>query len=558
MAPPVSHDRGRGGSHGLTPTANPFTPKHQLVTKPEALDITFVTQKLPPIHRYAAIIGLCTVPEERAGMTDLGWHISDFLAFRALLCGPNPPQAQTWLSMCDIGSIVQDHPNRYFHGKDKRLVGAAATKVLDYHNDERVDNIQVETDGDMLKAMFIQAIRDKLSLIKRRRYPLVLIACGLTSLEQDIYFGEVDMGRRLTLSELRHSLGNALDGIQVIVITPSLFSAGWQISVSFGYAAPTPSRLTTIELLARQLGGLFAKGHVHHFFGWDCPALEGSGVDPDTMRRETFPGPALPPCELKQLITTLQTKIQSHLVGRLGAHPLDHSFSFYKADDEWEAVMGWRKESNDFKGLDWYERIWLKLPKAEGTEAQTIQGFEFLGNAFGGNMLSQLYHMKSLIQESYLAWPDHWASSFGKEIMKELERFKAQQTPNYVNCQEMFNVLEHRATTSVLADTVIRLFDLPAPSGQRCREWDQVKWKTEAPDTVKSCVVKKFGTVLGWIPGPNVPPGVNENSLSKLQRRLENGVTYIRASLSMKFSADDAAGKHASNMIDSCKCTYHP
>jgi hypothetical protein len=555
MSAPLTAVRGGGSSRGLAPTADPFTPKHHLETKPEALNVTFISQKLPLVHRWAAVIGLCTVPEGRASMTDLGWHISDFLAFRALICGPNPPAAQTWLSMCDIGSLVEAHPERYLHGKDKQMVGSAAKKGFDDNDIERVDNIQVETDADVLKEKFVKAVSEKVGTLKRLNYPLVLIACGMTSLEQDIYFGEVTKERRLTLTELRDSSGEALNEIEVIVITPALFSAGWQINVSFGRAPPASTRDKINELLARQFGGLFAKNHVQNFLGWNCPALDETRVDPAIRHGETFPGPALPSHELKQLITTLQNKIQSHLMGHLSAHPLDHSFSFSKDNDEWAAMMGCREASTYYEDLGWYEKKWLELPKSQGPES-TSQGFSFLGNAFGGNMFSQLNHIKFLIEESYLAWPDHWASNFGQETKKGFERFKMQQTPDYLDCHEIFNILEHRATTSTLADTVIRFFGLPAPNNQRCREWDQVKWKVEASDAARSCMVKEFGTVLGWIPGPNVPPGVNVNSLSKLQRRLESAGTYVRASLSDRFAADQDAGKHASRMIDSCKCTH--
>jgi len=555
MAVQLTAARSGDSFRGLAPTADPFTPKYHLETKPEALNVTFISQKLPRMHRWAAVIGLCAVPEERAGVTDLGWHISDFLAFRALLCGPNPPEAQAWLSMCDIGSLVEAHPERYFHGKDKQLVGSAAKKRFDNKNIERVDNIQVETDANMLKEKFVGEVSKKVEFLKRLKYPLVLIACGMTSLEQDIYFGEVTKDRRLALRELRDSLGEALNEIEVIVITPALFSAGWQISVSFGHAPPASTRGKINELLARQFGGLFAKIHVQNFLGWNCPALDEAKVDPAIRNGEMFPGPALPSRELKQLITLLQTKIQSHLMGHLSVHPLDHSFSFSKDNDEWAAIMGCRETSTYYEDLGWYEEKWLELPKSQGPES-TAQGFLFLGNAFGGNMFSQLNHIKFLIEESYLAWPDHWASNFGQETKKGFELFKMQQTPDYLDCHEIFNILEHRATTSTLADTVIRFFGLPAPNNQRCREWDQVKWKAEVSEAVRSCMVKEFGTLLAWTPGPNVPPGVNANSLSKLQRRLESAGTYVRASLSARFSADEDAGKHASRMIDSCKCTH--
>ena len=77
----------------------------------------------------------------------------DFLAFRTLLCGENPPKAQTWLSMCDIAALVKENPQKYAHGKGKRLVGSAASPAYCQGRSgvEREDDIQVEPAADKLK-----------------------------------------------------------------------------------------------------------------------------------------------------------------------------------------------------------------------------------------------------------------------------------------------------------------------------------------------------------------------------------------------------------------------
>ncbi|KAI3320829.1 hypothetical protein HD806DRAFT_218797 [Xylariaceae sp. AK1471] len=548
-------DRAGGGSQRFfTATAIEFTPK-RIEAKAEVLSSSFITQTIPRVHRYAGIIGLCTVPEERAGMNDLGWHIADFLAFRALLCGENPPKAQTWLSQCDIAALVEANPERYVHGKDKRLVGFAAKAAM-YQSSkglvERKDNIQVETSAEILKDKLVTAIKEKMTILKKQKYPLVLIICGMTSLEQDIYFGKLDIDHRCTLSNLRSTLGDDINHVETIVVTPSLFSAGWQMNTAFGRPPSASVRANRAEFLARQFGGLFAKDLVENFLGWECPVLDVDKVDPSIRIGERFPGPAWPSDEVKALISKLQVQIHSYLIGQLSAYNMNHSFSFDNANDEWSALIAQREKPLDYRALDWYEGKWNKLQSAQSVES-TDDGLAFLGNAFGGTKMSQVNHIRYLIEESYLAWPDHWASNFGHETKKDIERFLNQERPEDLDCHEIFNVLEHRATTSTLADVIIQYFDLPMPHNQRCRDWDYLRWKEELPEADRSSLIKYFGTVLAYVPGPNVPPGVNPNHLSKLQRRLENAANYVRASLGIRFLTSKDSSKVAIDNIHNCK-----
>ncbi|KAF2968542.1 hypothetical protein GQX73_g5015 [Xylaria multiplex] len=553
MAPTPSYiPNGHGRQPPFTPTALEFTPK-AIEAKQDVLNSCFITQTIPNVHRYAGIIGLCTVPEEKAGMDDLGWHIADFLAFRALLCGNNNPRAQSWLALCDIPTLVEGNPDCYVHGKDRRLVGPAARpkrRETSTGLAEREDNIQVETSPKALKEKFVTQVKAKMEVVKRYEYPLLIIICGLTSLEQDIYFGKLDIDHRYTLKDLRCDLGDGIDHIEATVITPSLFSAGWQVNTSFGRLGSAEVRGNWSDFLARQFGGLFAQNIVRDFLGWKCPVLDESKVDDSRVKRERFPGPACPSDEVKILISELKIKIQSYLLGGLSAYPMDHSFSFDKSKDEWKIMIGHRERPLDYQSLDWYERKWAELSLAQTLET-TGECLAFLGNAFGGTRTSQLNHIAYLIEESYLAWPDHWASNFGQETKKDFDHFMSIQRPDNLDCHEIFNVLEHRARTSILADTIVQYFDLPLPRNERCRDCDNLKWKQALSETDRSSLLKYFGTVLVSVPGPNVPPGVNPNNLSKLQRRLESGAGYVRASLGIRLLTSKASSEAAIDRIES-------
>ncbi|GAP88051.1 putative serologically defined colon cancer antigen 1 protein [Rosellinia necatrix] len=536
----------------LTPTAAEFTPKMN-EAKEEVLEASFITQTVPNAHRYAGIVALCTIPEDRADMNDLGWHVADFLAFRALLCGDNHPRAQTWLTHCDIHALVQSDPQRYVHGGDRRVVGSAAGPAQRQGpgiSIEREDNIQVETSAEALKEKFITAVKEKLGVAKKMNYPLLLIVCGLTSPEQDIYFGKLDTDHRYTMNDFRRDLGDGINDVQAVVVTPSLFSAGWQTNVSFGRLSSTEVRGNRFEFLARQLGGVFAKDLVRSFLGWECPILDEGKINPLVRETERFPGPAWPSDEVKALISQLQMKLQSYLMGGMSRFHMDHSFSFDKSTDEWAVLIGPRDKSLGYRALDSYAQKWAKLPYTQSPEPAE-RGLKFLGNAFGGTRTSQLNHIRYLIEESYLAWPDHWESNFGQETKNDLERFMNMGQPDDLDCHKVFNVLEHRTRTSTLADIVVRYFDLPIPHNQRSRDWDYLKWKQELSEADRSSLIKYFSGVFDGVPGPNMPPGVNFDDFNRLQRRLESGTSYVRAALGIRFLTSKDASKMAIGRIES-------
>ncbi|CAJ2504083.1 Uu.00g114770.m01.CDS01 [Anthostomella pinea] len=566
----------------LAATAREFAPAPTITVANEVLDATFVTQALPDIHPDSGIVGLCAVPSDRAGMEDMGWHIADFLAFRTLLNGKNHPKAQTWLSQSDIAGLVREHPERYVHGKDRRVVGPASeTATIKQKNGDvdREDNTRVVSSIEQLKAAFLAAIREKAAIVKKHKYPLVIIVCGLTSLEQDIFFEksstddtetgpenddgqengaeqdiksergsltgqggqgghDVEAATRCTNSEIRNEAG---EDIEAILITPALFSAGWQVNASFCRSPATATHADRTDFLARQFGGIFAKVLVEQFLGWKCPMLDAEKVD---QADEGFPGPAKPSEEVRTRIDNLKTKVQSYLVGRFSTHHQDHSFSFDIEKDDWAMLIGERKHAS----LDTIKERWEKVESLGATQSNQ-DNLAFLGTAFGGTRSSQLNHIKHLIKESFEAWPGYWATGFGQNAKRIFEKFMNTVAPEILDCHEIFNVLEHRATTSVLADMIVQYLNLHKPNEDRCRDWNFLRWKDVTSSADQYFLLGLFQGIVSNIPGPNVPPGINPNHLSKIQRRLESYANYVCASLCLRYLGDVKGANTAVKLI---------
>ncbi|KAI1473844.1 hypothetical protein F4774DRAFT_423848 [Daldinia eschscholtzii] len=515
------------GSTGrtLTPSAPTFIPV-DIKASNEVLDATFVTHTIPDISPDSGVVGLCAVPHERAGKHDLGWHIADFLAFKALLCGETHPKAQTWLSQCDIASMVKDNPDDYAHGEDRRLVSvaAAASSYTDGYRNllKRDDDIKVEPSAEKLMEDFLATLAQKSKIAKENGLPLIIVICGLTTAEQDVFFGETDPRIRLTSGKMREVLE---DHTEVTIITPALFSAGWLINPSFCESPARKVCAYRTDFLARQFGAIFAKDLVDHFLSWSCPYIDWDQLGNDE-KDGTYPGPAKLSKEQQDAIEAFKVKIHNVLAGRLSSGHTNHSFNFEVGNDDWQKLVGPRKH----KSLSYFKQKWEKLGVSTGATTNEPR-LEFLGSAFGGNKASQERHIKHIVYDSFAAWPGYWALPFGRSARAAFHMFIGNENPDYRDCHEIFNIMEHRSTSAVVADMALKYFGIPRPYEERCRDWDELKWINESTDTTHLAVNRLFGEVSQYIPEVNVPPGVNPNPLSVIQRRLEVPASYLSVAI---------------------------
>ncbi|KAI0010907.1 hypothetical protein F4779DRAFT_575948 [Xylariaceae sp. FL0662B] len=512
------------------------------------LDATFVTRMIPDISPQGGIIGLCAVPHERAGMNDMGWHIADFLAFKALLRGETHPRGQTWLAQCDIASLAKANPDRYVHGKDRRVVAEASDASTNRDRagnyQLRFDHIQVEPSPEILMTDFITTVTDKCHTARSRGYPLIIIICGPTTVEQDVIFGKPDSKFRLTSSQVRNLIG---DDIETIFITPALFSAGWQVNPHFCRPAVAPVRASHVSLLAKQFGGIFAKDLVESFLGWKCPLLKVDLVDREEIE-ERFPGPAKPSTQQQETIEALRIKVHSALAARLSLEHGDHSFCFDTERDDWKNLVGPRR----YVSLDHYRQKWESISVSSAIP-RNEERLEFLGSAFGGTKSSQVNHIKHLIKESFESWPGYWTLPLGKIAKAKFQEFLRDPSPELHDCHETFNVMENRAAAGVMADMVIKYFALPKPYNERCKDWDELRWRAETSDAQQMVAIRPFREISKNIPGVNVPPQVNPDHLSAIQKRLEVPATYLSASLCIQYPESTQGMQVTVQRIQACE-----
>ncbi|KAI1104562.1 hypothetical protein F4804DRAFT_341762 [Jackrogersella minutella] len=475
---------------------------------------SFVTHTIPDISGESSIVGLCTVPHRRAGMDDLGWHIADFLAFKALFRGETHHKGQFWLAQCDVPNIATAN---CVHGSDCRDVSGVRFASL-YKNqlgvsNHRTDHIDFHASPQMLMSEFIKILSHTSELARTHGKPLIILVCGPASVEQDIFFGETGGSTHLKSDSLRRVLG---EDIQVTVITPALFSAGWQVNPSFCRPTAGSLRADRTEFLAKQFGGVFAKEHVGRFLESTCPFVD---YDQLSEGDKVWLGPPMLSASQKQLQGDLKVKIHSTLAGRFSGRHGDHSFDFEVENDDWEKLVGPRQH----KPLSHYRKKWEELPV--GTRAASDeQKFDFLGNAFGGNCSSQLNHLRHLANDSLSSWPGIWGLPIGRQSKTAFAMLFKDPNIDSSGCHELFNILEHRATMAVLADMTVTYLDLPMPSNQRCRDWNDRGFNFRD-------YASQHAEITKCIPSVHLPPGINENRLRLVQNCLDVPISYLAVAL---------------------------
>ncbi|ORY60586.1 uncharacterized protein BCR38DRAFT_526185 [Pseudomassariella vexata] len=513
----------------LAPTATSFESRPAPINTSKIMDATFVTRSPPDVSRNASVVGLCAIPCERAGADDLGWHIADFLAFKTLLSPIVRPAAQTWISHCDVAAEVKKNPESYTHGG--RVVAAAANNKVGSENGKMFDDeikIHVEPSATKLATKFQIEVYQRAKRARENRQPLIIIICGLTTLEQDIYFGDQKYSVCVTNEQLRVAIGS---DVKATLLTPSLTSAGWQVNPSISLQPTLPSISTPIKFLAKQCGGVFSSFISHEFLSWKSPFIDHDRVDEEVKATEAFPGPPKLSEEQQAAREEFRDQLHSLLAARLMRHHDDHTFSFDSTEDDWDQLIGPRRGQR----LEEYALQWRQLDDA--TTETDPHRLKFLGTAFGGRKESQLNHIKHLVQESFSSFPGYYESEFGKRLLSEAKQFPGDSHPNELDCRAMFNTMEHRMSQVYLSDLIVKYAGLHPAFNQRCRDWDEPKWTQVATEDTKRIASEVFGSIIRNLPSIQMPLGRNVNLQSKLHAPYRVPTFYLAASLALRYNA---------------------
>ncbi|KAH7037371.1 uncharacterized protein B0I36DRAFT_65139 [Microdochium trichocladiopsis] len=466
------------------------TPNHELCALPKATnDITFFSRTIPDIPKRAFIVGLCSVPISRAQPDDLGWHITDFLAWKTLFRGRGSPNSQAWFAACDIAQLVKARPEDYTHGPEKTVVRRALRPSFDNIPGVGLrarDDYKYPDSTDSLTERFLSTVSQFSLKASKAGMPLVIFLCGPANLNQDIYLGDAEHQAWIRSNDIRNAM---LDShIISVVVTPSPFSPGWQINPCFSAELSLKTRAAADVFLAMQFGGLVSRELLKSCLGDDGPWLNRVMLDMDTAPIVSALGPIEANIEQVEAARAVVRKLSQTLSGRSLGPGDHHAFSFETDDDDWEKYIGPRQGPL----LSELKMKWDRLPKLIRQGSLPLEGLSLLGNAFGGLVSSQTEHMRLLVDETVLALKKAAAAPSSDGVLKcELDYFFSHDGEEST-LSELFYFLEHRATSAVLGDVLLKRLGLYewAPAPGRYHEWNPVAWKASRNLTLQSAETK--------------------------------------------------------------------
>ncbi|KAK4031642.1 hypothetical protein C8A01DRAFT_21179 [Parachaetomium inaequale] len=469
----------------------------------------------PDLPHNAEILGVCGVSTENADQNKYGWMVADFLHWKLLFHG-------TWLTSLDIAEFLKG-----VDGVDM-LNDDTIYKFVGKHEDAIKT---VPSDDEGFTAAFLLRLAESARRAVLRRTVLAVMVFAPVTPEQDIC---VDFGggkkMYLTAERLRDTINNAVGGVQlrVVLVTPSPFTGGWlcRPSLMNRPACPAPDKML-LRIIAKSCGGVFADRSIRSFTERNTPLM--TDAQRDKVKYDD-PMPLRPSKLQTDCLHHFQRQIHESLEHRLSVFARDHAFILEKdaARDPSSFSDTWVEYGpREGRPLGFWAKHWgTPRPKIDHTHR-----FEFLGEAFGGTRESQFFHLKYLIAIELDTHPGDWERQVGGVTRELYTSFQQRLMPSVDDAKRVFDTIEFRASSAILAQIVAKAFDLPMPDGVKCRYWH------DKMDGVDDAYYRKlqfaFGEALRLFDQAAVLPSERRHEFKNV--RFLRAARWLSAATALKF-----------------------
>ncbi|KAK3330511.1 hypothetical protein B0H66DRAFT_469846, partial [Apodospora peruviana] len=406
-------------------------------------EASLIVHNPPDIPIPSQVLGICAVPEEYADQHKYGWMVADFLAWKTLLY-------HTWLSSLDISMFLEN-----IGLEDEGSI----PKVLGTNNDHIT---QLSSDPKEFATALYEYIGDRAKVADEQKTTLFIMIFGPVTPEQDLC---VDFdGRKafITTSKIREVIRNAVnhDTLPVVLMTPSPFTGGWMCRPSLF----VPSSFTwenMMRTIAKSCGAAFADSLVDLYSTKSSPLL--SAEQRSKFKYDDIM-PIWPTDAQRNLFHMFKRKVHETLGQRMAVLGAKHCLNMDANKDAW-AVLARRKGRSL---VDFWAKKWTA---PEVMDIDGVDRYPFLGEAFGGTRASQTWHIQYLAGNELATCPRDWSSNT-TGITKDLfSGFLKNDKPNEETIKRVFDAIEFRASSMILAQVLVNGLSLPIPKGVKCRYW---------------------------------------------------------------------------------------
>lgn len=383
------------------------------------------------------------------------------------------------------------------------------------------------SDSVEFKAAFSQSLVQSAHAAVLRGTVLALIIFTPVTPDQDICI-DFD-GKRIFMpaDDLYRTINEAVGNVQlpIVLLTPSPFTGGWLCRSMNPVRWPSSDQM--MRIIGKSAGGAFANRFIRSFTERNCPLMtdyQRAGITYDD------PMPLGPTTLQTNSLHHFQRQIHESLENRLSVLGRDHAFILRPESARDPSVFSdtWA-DYGPRLGLS-FER-WAERWGSTRPAINHPPRFEFLGEAFGGTRESQLFHLKHLIDTELQTNRGDWGRQVGGCTGELYASFSQWPMPTEDDAKRVFDALEFRASSAVVAQMVVKAFGLPVPDGFRCRYWHD-KMEGVADEYYRK-LQYAFGEAHGLFDQAAVLPSENQHEFKNV--RFLRAARWLSAAVALRF-----------------------
>lgn len=298
-------------------------------------------------------------------------------------------------------------------------------------------------------------------------------------------------------STIQNSVGRA--ELPVVLMTVSALTAGWLCRPSLFPVSGNLTNKGIVNITAKSCGGVFADVHMDSFVKTSTTPLL------TTEERAKMPYedmmPVGPNAEQTARLHLFQGKIHEVLKQRFSADAMKAGILYDSIADG---------------GMELRPKIGAPLSFSNGVCSSELSdnhpGLEFLGDAFGGTIESQIFHLKYLVNIELRTCYGDWtigATGITKQLFGE---FTTNNSLEMDTVKRVFDALEFRGSSMALTLMLAIAFNLPRPV-DKCRSWEG----NTQDDSFYAAVHAAQSDIQGLFGRPAVFPGERRHDFNHVR-----------------------------------------
>ncbi|KGO46330.1 hypothetical protein PEX1_022430 [Penicillium expansum] len=468
---------------------------------PDRLPSTFISSTVPCVSENTVILAATHPTVSTACPKDDGWFISDFYAFNYLFKGLG--MDQTWITAADPRKLVEKY-GPYLHGNPYEDRKVCLDK--DMLDQQQITPVTLVRSSEMIDRVLSEAKRAS-ELAKRHEAPLLLLFFCHGLPNHHLLLDDGTSHKGLSIVNLK---GVLEPDVRMTLVSTACYSGGWITTPELNHTAMTAAggednladgtsnAWCVSQSIGRSCGSVFVSTLLETLSSATSPLLEEPGLDTSL----SDPQQSLQPDDPNSLQTlsynSFCDSVWSTCEDRITRLSNFQNFKFCAQNDAWEYSWTGRTgiplshfrdrwdglKSYPYQGPSDIRDLRNPHPKNK-TFLEQGPNKTASANQVVDEMTGHIAHgrLKGMARIFHQTCPGEWDRGkdvgFGGTLRAFYERDEYQERA------PMFEAaIRFRWEAALLADYILELFDLPAPSKEICIMWNRFLWIKHSRETM--------------------------------------------------------------------------